>query len=69
MAFSCGNCNSTFSDSKMVGIVVGQIGRDLVNRELGLPKSSNFSGRELTAGILSGFNIKCPKCGKSNWND
>jgi len=53
----------------MVGIVVGQIGRDLVNRELGLPKSSNFSGRELTAGILSGFNIKCPKCGKSNWND
>ena len=62
--FECEECKKTYSKSKMLGIIVGQIGREKIEAE-GL---SEFSSNDFFAGILSGFRIKCPNCNKSNWN-
>lgn len=62
--FECNKCKETYSKSKMIGIIVGQIGREKMEAK-GL---SEFSRDEFFAGVLSGFKIKCPNCGASDWN-
>jgi len=64
MSFKCENCNNTVSDSKMLGMAVVKVGREVLGRKLG---KKNFSGRDLTAGILTGLDVECPKCHESNW--
>jgi len=70
MNFKCNNCNSSFSAAKMVGVAIGQVSKEVVTDYLGLPKNKpqNIIGREISAGILIGLGIRCPKCGESNWS-
>ncbi|WP_041720543.1 hypothetical protein [Alkaliphilus metalliredigens] len=72
MSFTCNNCNGSVSQVKMGGLALGQVSKEVLYRQLGLPTTKNLTGNnvasELSAGIVSGFRIRCPKCGKSNWS-
>lgn len=64
MALKCKNCNEEVSNAKMVGLIIGQIGREkaLTN---GI---SSQAKADVIAGVLSGLRISCPNCGKHNWD-
>lgn len=61
--FKCKLCNEKFSNSKMIGLIIGQIGRDK-SESKGL---SNFSKPDFIAGLVTGFKVRCPDCNGSNW--
>lgn len=59
--FICKSCKEEVSNSKMFGLVIGQVGREkLVERNA-------INKPDVLAGILSGFRISCPECQKTNW--
>ena len=59
--FICKSCDEKVSNSKMFGLVIGQIGREKFEQR-------GFSKGDILAGALSGFRIACPNCSKTNWN-
>lgn len=63
MEFKCKPCGEKVSGSKMIGLVIGQIGRSKADN-MGV---QGFSKQDLLAGIMSGFKVSCPNCGKCNW--
>lgn len=65
MSYSCKSCKEKVSNSKMAGLVIGQVSREVLEAK-NITRSS-FSNGEVMAGLLSGFRVKCPKCGKTNW--
>lgn len=62
--FKCKGCNEELSNAKMIGLVIGQIGREKAISQ-GL---SNSSKTDFIAGLVSGFKVKCPKCNATNWD-
>jgi DNA-directed RNA polymerase subunit RPC12/RpoP len=70
MSFECKECGEKVSDSKMAGLVFGQIASATlsgygIETKSGLTKG--FSSRDFGSGILSGLGINCPKCSGKNW--
>ena len=71
MSFSCKECGETVSNSKMAGLVFGQITKATLERK-GIHTESElsqgFNSQEFSGGFLTALGIKCPKCKKSNWD-
>ncbi|HAI2246618.1 hypothetical protein ACP81E_23975 [Escherichia coli] len=63
--FICKSCNEKISNSKMLGLAIGQFGRDKVERAGFL---GAFNKEDFIAGLTSGFKIECPCCHKTNWD-
>lgn len=71
MSFECSGCKEKVSNSKMVGLVFGQITSATLEIKGIKTKASltaGFSRGELGSGFLSGLGIECPKCKNTNWN-
>lgn len=71
MSFTCANCSEKVSDSKMAGLVIGQVASATLSSKGIQTRSdltSSLSKGEFTAGVISGLGIKCPKCNGTNWN-
>lgn len=70
MTFECKECKEKVSDSKMAGLVFGQIAAATLESNGVKTQSAltaGFSSGEFASGFLSGLKVKCPKCNKSNW--
>lgn len=70
MTFKCKKCSEEVSNSKMAGLVFGQIAAATLEgkgvktqREL----AAGFNSGEFGSGFLSAFRVKCPSCEASNW--
>ena len=61
--FKCKGCAEKVSDAKMVGLVIGQIGREAATAKGITPQSTG----DFLVGLISGYKINCPKCEKTNW--
>ena len=73
MAFKCCSCKKTYDNAKIAGIVIGQIAeKKLIANGLAPANAVNISSSmiasKLSSGIISGFGIKCPNCGKNDWD-
>ena len=71
MTFKCKNCEEKVSNSKMVGLVLGQVasatleGKGIKTR----PALTNcLNSGEVGAGVLSGMGVSCPNCNSANWD-
>jgi hypothetical protein len=62
--FICKKCNEEISNAKMVGLVIGQVGRETALKKGLSPEAKG----DIIAGVVSGFKIKCPSCDSNNWN-
>lgn len=70
MSFECKECKENVSNSKMAGLVLGQIAASTLESKGITSKSAlmaGFSSGEFGSGVLSGMKVKCPSCNKSNW--
>jgi len=63
MDFKCKACGEKVSGSKMIGLVIGKIGHDKATNM----RVNAFSKQDLLSGIMTGFKVNCPNCGKCNW--
>ncbi len=71
MSFKCNGCNKSFSDSKMAGLVFGQISRSLLESRGVLTEgklTQGFSSGDFRAGFLSGLGVRCPSCDAKDWS-
>lgn len=70
MTFECKECKEKVSNSKMAGLVFGQIAAATLASK-GIKTQSEltagFNSGDFAAGTLSGMKVKCPKCNGSNW--
>lgn len=70
MSFECKNCKEEVSNSKMTGLVFGQIAAATLSSK-GIKTQSGltagFNGGEFGSGFLSGLKVRCPKCDSTNW--
>ena len=70
MSFECKKCGEKVSDSKMAGLVFGQVASATLSRygiETKSELTKGFSSRDFGSGVLSGLGVGCPKCGEKNW--
>lgn len=70
MSFKCKKCKEEVSNSKMTGLVFGQITvATLESKGIKTQKdlTTGFSGGDFGSGFLSSFNVKCPNCKESSW--
>lgn len=72
MAFRCNNCRKRAGNLEMAGLVIGQLGRDLLVAWGIIPDRQRASAEsiagKLTAGLINGFGISCPRCGRVDWD-
>lgn len=64
MSFQCRACERKVSNSEMLGLAIGHCGRTVLEKKMG---ESAFSREQFTSGLLNGFKVPCPSCGKSDW--
>lgn len=64
MSFECKACSREVSNSEMIGLAIGHCGRAVLEKKM---DSSAFSKGEFSSGLLNGFRVPCPSCGKSDW--
>ncbi|MGR6504325.1 MULTISPECIES: hypothetical protein [unclassified Shewanella] len=62
--FKCKKCGEEVSNAKMVGLIIGQIGRE-ASMNNGISPQARA---DVIAGVVSGFKIECPSCSGHNWS-
>jgi len=71
MPFQCKNCKEKVTNSKMVGLVFGQIAAATLESK-GIKTQSalvtKFKSHDIGAGFLSAMRVECPNCRKTNWD-
>lgn len=71
MSFECKKCEEKVSNSKMAGLVFGQVTSATLKTkgiETQSSLASGFNSGDFSGGFLSGLGIKCPGCGSKNWS-
>lgn len=71
MTCKCGNCDKEYSNSKMAGLIFGQVAKSVLERRGYSSENAvkaAFNSGEFSGGFLSAMGVKCPSCGASDWD-